>query len=526
MPRELRPQTWKISVRQQIGGCRQNVRCALERLRVTEESVREMAEKVRGVAGLADPLGRQLATTELMTDWCFQGDLPAWSGGGYHRTRVATLQLEIASHDSGVSSGSATSAATVSPSSLVRKGRQELVAGRLDAAEQAFRAALITAPHDASAHRGMAEVYRRKNKRAEAIQELQTALELRDSAVDRTTLARIYHEKKKPDLAKAERIVMDAKVDYPAACNSVETLLVDAAVAGEFLPKIVAALHAAGVEVRGCEQTRVSAKSAKVKAASETDWATEYGDLILSAKVVAGLEDAVAHIHKFGSSHTEAIVTEDTAAAERFMSEVDAASVFHNVSTRFADGYRYGLGAEVGISNGKLHARGPMGLEGLTTYKYKLRGSEQTAQEYRSGKVQAPGDLECGYGREQEKVDKRLGCFDFGRGQLAEVRAGERRPWSQIRIRGRQGFRYILCRPGSGEGRMSQKKKKKVWIPVCCNRVMRFNRFLKQDGEAYDSMVCTTCNKSIILEQEERTCHRRYGENSNVDGCGKPKLPG
>jgi tetratricopeptide (TPR) repeat protein len=117
---------------------------------------------------------------------------------------TATLQLEIASHDSGVSSGSATSAATVSPSSLVRKGRQELVAGRLDAAEQAFRAALITAPHDASAHRGMAEVYRRKNKRAEAIQELQTALELRDSAVDRTTLARIYLEQKKPDLAKAE----------------------------------------------------------------------------------------------------------------------------------------------------------------------------------------------------------------------------------------------------------------------------------------------------------------------------------
>jgi glutamate-5-semialdehyde dehydrogenase len=186
------------------------------------------------------------------------------------------------------------------------------------------------------------------------------------------------------DLKKAERIVMDAKVDYPAACNAVETLLVDAAVAAEFMPKIVAALGSAGVEVRGCKRTRESAKSAEVKAASEIDWATEYGDLILSIKVVDGLDEAVAHIHEFGSGHTDAIITEDVAAAEKFLSEVDAAGVFHNASTRFADGYRYGLGAEVGISNGKLHARGPMGMEGLTTYKYKLRGHGQTAAEYKT----------------------------------------------------------------------------------------------------------------------------------------------
>ena len=106
----------------------------------------------------------------------------------------------------------------------------------------------------------------------------------------------------------------------------------------------------------------------------------------MSIKVVDGLSGAITHIHEFGSGHTEAIVTEDAAAAELFMNEVDAAGVFHNVSTRFADGYRYGLGAEVGISNGKLHARGPMGLEGLTTYKYKLRGSGQTAADYKTGK--------------------------------------------------------------------------------------------------------------------------------------------
>ena len=144
-------------------------------------------------------------------------------------------------------------------------------------------------------------------------------------------------------------------------------------------------LRAAGVEVRGCERTGAIIPSG-IDDASERDWATEYGDLILSVKVVNGLDDAVAHIHQYGSNHTEAILTEDSAAAERFLNEVDAAGVYHNVSTRFADGYRYGLGAEVGISNGKLHARGPMGMEGLTTYKYKLRGSGQTIADYKSGK--------------------------------------------------------------------------------------------------------------------------------------------
>src|SRR5262249_13048160 len=159
------------------------------------------------------------------------------------------------------------------------------------------------------------------------------------------------------DLQKAVRIVLDAKTDYPAACNAAETLLIDESVAAQFVPKVLARLQEGCVEVRGCEKTRAIAGSNAVGEAREEDWATEYGDLILSVKVVYGLEEALDHIHRYGSSHTETIVTEDKTAAERFLSEVDAASVFHNVSTRFADGYRYGLGAEVGISNGKLHAR-------------------------------------------------------------------------------------------------------------------------------------------------------------------------
>jgi glutamate-5-semialdehyde dehydrogenase len=187
------------------------------------------------------------------------------------------------------------------------------------------------------------------------------------------------------DLAKAHAIVFDAKTQYPAACNSVETLLVHRDVARKFLPEAVANLSAAGVELRGCERTRTILRGTNIKPARDADWTTEYSDLILSIRVVDSLEGALDHIAEYGSLHTESIVTEDAAAAERFLTEVDAAGVYHNVSTRFADGYRYGLGSEVGISNSKLHARGPMGMEGLTTYKYKLIGNGHIVATYARG---------------------------------------------------------------------------------------------------------------------------------------------
>jgi glutamate-5-semialdehyde dehydrogenase len=139
------------------------------------------------------------------------------------------------------------------------------------------------------------------------------------------------------------------------------------------------------VELRGCSKTLALLKGMDVTPATEQDWRTEYSDLILSIKVVATEDEAIAHINRYGSHHTDSIVTEDSEAARQFMEEVDSAGVFQNASTRFADGFRYGFGAEIGISNGKLHARGPVGLEGLTTYKYKLFGHGHVVAEYASG---------------------------------------------------------------------------------------------------------------------------------------------
>ncbi|MBP2251768.1 glutamate-5-semialdehyde dehydrogenase [Halarchaeum solikamskense] len=188
------------------------------------------------------------------------------------------------------------------------------------------------------------------------------------------------------DLDTAADVALDAKVQYPAVCNAVETLLVHASVADEFLPDVLARYDDAGVELRGDDRTREIAADADtdvdVAPAREADWTQEYGDLVLAVKVVDSLDDAVAHVNANGSKHTESILTDDADRAGDFMRRVDAASVFHNASTRFADGYRYGLGAEVGISTGKIHARGPVGLDGLTTYKYYLEGDGQLVASY------------------------------------------------------------------------------------------------------------------------------------------------
>jgi glutamate-5-semialdehyde dehydrogenase len=177
------------------------------------------------------------------------------------------------------------------------------------------------------------------------------------------------------DLQMATEIVVNAKAQRPSVCNAMETLLVHQAVAPNWLPDVVESLRQAGVEVRGCEQARRVLTD--LPAASEEDWETEYLDLILAVKVVRDLDEAIEHIDKYGTKHTEAIVTQDQAAAEKFLRAVDAAAVYHNASTRFTDGFEYGFGAEIGISTQKMHARGPMGLRELTSYKYIGRGSGQ-----------------------------------------------------------------------------------------------------------------------------------------------------
>ena len=358
----------------------------LARLRMNEKNVTEIAEKVRSVVRLADPLGRKLAVTELddglvlTKESCPLGVVAVvFESRPDVLPQVASLSLK---------SGNA----------ILLKGGTE--AARSNEVMIEIWSGAI-AEHDGIA----ADAAQMLRSRADVLELLSLTKDV-DLLIPRggkEFVERISRESRIPvlghgegichvyvhsaaDLPKAARIVMDAKTDYPAACNAAETLLVDEAVAERFLPKIVAQLQEAGVEMRGCANTRAVAGLSTLAAATERDWATEYGALVLSVRVVKGLDEAITHIHEYGSAHTEAIVTEDAAAAERFLDEIDAAGVFVNASTRFADGYRYGLGAEVGISNGKLHARGPMGLEGLTTYKYKLRGSGQTVAEYKSGK--------------------------------------------------------------------------------------------------------------------------------------------
>jgi len=184
---------------------------------------------------------------------------------------------------------------------------------------------------------------------------------------------------KAADIAQAIDIAVDAKTQYPAACNAIETLLVHRDITPNFLPTVVAALQERRVELRGDEFTR---SVLNLPAVTEADWATEYSDLILAIRVVDSLDSAIEHINTYGSKHTDAIVTEDLQAAATFLAQVDAAGVYHNCSTRFADGFRYGFGAEVGISTQKLPPRGPVGLDGLVTYKYQLTGQGHIAATY------------------------------------------------------------------------------------------------------------------------------------------------
>lgn len=186
------------------------------------------------------------------------------------------------------------------------------------------------------------------------------------------------------DINKVLNVCIDAKCQYPSACNAVETILINKSVALSILPSLMFKFVENGVEVIGDEETRKIIPN--IRLATEEDWKTEYSDKIVSIKVVDSIDDAISHINKYGSGHTDCIITEDDDNANKFMTFVDSAGVYKNISTRFADGFRYGFGAEVGISTNKTHARGPVGLEGLTIYKYKLFGNGDIVADFSSGK--------------------------------------------------------------------------------------------------------------------------------------------
>jgi glutamate-5-semialdehyde dehydrogenase len=357
----------------------------LSRLRIKESGIPEMAARVREVASLPDPLGKRLATTELDDGLILQKESCA----------LGVIAVVFESRPDVVPQ--VASLALKSGNALVLKGGAE-AANSNESIVAVWRETLCRFPdvpqesiHLLRSRSDVMELLRlqgevdllipRGSKEFVAFMEQNSRIPVLGHGEG---ICHVFVDRA-ADLSRAVTVTLDSKVQYPAACNSVETLLVHRDVAAGFLPRVVAELKRANVEVRGCPRVLALLPEAELVPAIEKDWSTEYSDLILSVKIVDTLEQGLEHIHKYGSKHTECIVTEDQAVAERFLQEVDAAGVFHNASTRFADGYRYGLGAEVGISNGKLHSRGPMGIEGLTTYKYKLRGNGHIVAEYSSG---------------------------------------------------------------------------------------------------------------------------------------------
>ena len=363
----------------------QMARTLFDRLRITDQSIQQMAAGVREVAALPDPLGRSLAVTELDDGLTLHKEsCPIGVVGIIFEARpeivpqIAALALK--SGNAVILKGGAEAAQ--SNQALFSIWRQTLrqfpeipaeAINLLYTRDQVSEMLSLAGDIDLIIPRGSREFVGR-------VAEISNIPVLGHGE----GLCHVYVDRA-ADLTKALSIAFDSKVQYPAACNAMETLIVHEELASQFLPDLITQYRAAGVEVRGCPRTLSLGIAQDLVAASDDDWATEYSDLIVSIKIVSSVDEAIAHIDRYGSGHTEAIVTEDKNTAAQFLDRIDAAGVYLNASTRFADGFRYGFGAELGISTSKLHARGPVGLEGLTTYKYKLIGDGQTVASYVDG---------------------------------------------------------------------------------------------------------------------------------------------
>ena len=356
----------------------------LSRLKLTDDKLREMVEQVRSVAALPDPLNRKLDAIELD------------EGLNLDKVSVPLGVLAVIFEARPDAVTQIASLAIKSGNAVILKPGRE-VEHTAKAIVRVLRAALASEgiPEDA-----VSLVLGR-----ESVAELLAMHDLVDMVIPRGSKALVEYVQantripvlghsegichiyvdRAADQELALRVIDDAKLDYPAACNAVETVLVHRDIAPQFVPKLLTRLRERGVVVHGDDHVREVNSEVRAVAA----WHSEYGEPELAVGVVDSLNAAIDHIHKHGSAHTESILTEDSEAAEKFLRQVDAAGVFHNASTRFADGFRYGFGAEVGISTSKLHARGPVGLEGLTTYKYVLRGHGHVAGDYRGANARA-----------------------------------------------------------------------------------------------------------------------------------------
>ncbi len=352
----------------------------LKRLKFDEEKLREVCSGIESLVRLPDPVGRVLSARELDSGLnLYQITCPIGVIGVIFESRPdALVQISTLCLKSG-------------NSVLLKGGKEALETNR----------ALYSCITDASQKAGIPEGWIHLLETREEVNELLQMDTFVDLIIPRGSnefvryimqhssipvlghadgVCHLYVDEE-AEIDKALRLTIDAKTQYPAVCNAIETLLVHRAIAPRFLPQLAKAFseRIPPVELRGCPRTR---QMIPCKPATEEDWKAEYLDYILAVKVVDTLEEAVTHINTYGSRHTDGIVTSSRERAEYFMERVDSANVFWNASTRFSDGYRYGLGAEVGISTGKLHARGPVGLEGLTTYKWRLYGNGHIVADY------------------------------------------------------------------------------------------------------------------------------------------------
>ena len=355
----------------------------VKRLAFDEKKLEDAVIGLREMVGLADPVGRVLLKRELDSDLIMeQVSCPIGVIGVIFESRPDAL-VQIAAL-------------------CLKSGNAAILKGGSEAANT--NRVLFDIIHETGKTSGLPDGFLTLLESRSEISELLSCHESVDLIIPRGSnefvryimdhseipvmghadgICHVYVDKS-ADIAKAVKIIKDSKTQYVAVCNAVETLLIHKDIAFDLMPQMMAELKTAGVEVRGCDKAMNIHPD--VVASTEEDFRTEYLDYIVLAIIVDDIAKAIGHINTYGSHHTDSIVTEDEAAVAEFMAGVDSAGVYHNCSTRFADGFRYGFGAEVGVSTGKLHARGPVGLEGLVTYKYLLHGNGNIVADYAEGR--------------------------------------------------------------------------------------------------------------------------------------------